>query len=116
MAAFGLMYWEMESLVDFVHIEYFEYEELLIFNFGLYYFVMYGVLWLIMMFEGEVVRDVKLIIGYVHIGIEKNCEDKFYWKVILFVEWMDYFFYYFNVMVYCGAVEMLIGFDVLLRV
>ena len=35
-------------------------------------------------------RDVKPIIGYVHTGIEKSCEDQQYWKVIPFVERMDY--------------------------
>ena len=46
--------------------------------------------------EGEVVRDIKPIIGYVHTGIEKTCEDKAYWKVIPVVERMDYLSYYFN--------------------
>ena len=46
--------------------------------------------------EGEVVRDIQPIIGYVHTGIEKSCEDQEYWKVITFVERMDYLAYYFN--------------------
>ena len=41
-------------------------------------------------------RDVVPIIGYVHTGIEKSCEDQQYWKVIPFVERMDYLSYYFN--------------------
>src|SRR3954463_8002818 len=52
------------------------------------------------------------IIGYVHTGIEKSCEDQSYWKVIPFVERMDYLAYYFNAMAYCSAVEKLIGLDV----
>ena len=55
--------------------------------------------------EGEIVRDVKPIIGYVHTGIEKSCEDQQYWKVITFVERMDYLAYYFNAMAFCMAVE-----------
>ena len=58
--------------------------------------------------EGEVVRDVKPIIGYVHTGIEKSCEDQQYWKVITFVERMDYLSYYFNAHAYCMAVEPLL--------
>ena len=67
---------------------------------------------LITTLEGEVVRDIKPVIGYVHTGIEKNCEDKAYWKVIPLVERMDYLSYYFNAMAYCGSVETLIGIDV----
>ena len=63
---------------------------------------------LITTLEGEVVRDIKPVIGYVHTGIEKNCEDKAYWKVIPLVERMDYLSYYFNAMAFCGAVETLL--------
>ena len=72
----------------------------------------HGVLRLLTTLEGEVVRDVKPIIGYVHTGIEKTAEDKAYWKVIPVVERMDYLSYYFNAMAYCGAVETLIGLEV----
>ena len=62
--------------------------------------------------EGEVVRDIKPIIGYVHTGIEKTAEDKAYWKVIPVVERMDYLSYYFNAMAFCGAVETLLDVEV----
>ena len=62
--------------------------------------------------EGEVVREIKPIVGYVHTGIEKTAEDKAYWKVIPVVERMDYLSYYFNAMAYCGAVESLLGVEV----
>ncbi|HEY2319379.1 MAG TPA: NADH-quinone oxidoreductase subunit D, partial [Solirubrobacteraceae bacterium] len=62
--------------------------------------------------EGEIVRDIKPIIGYVHTGIEKTAEDKSYWKVIPVVERMDYLAYYFNAMAFCGAVETLLDVDV----
>ena len=58
--------------------------------------------------EGEMVRDVKPIIGYVHTGIEKSCEDQQYWKVITFVERMDYLAYYYNAMAFCMSVERLL--------
>ena len=67
---------------------------------------------LLVTLEGEVVRDVKPIIGYVHTGIEKTCEDKAYWKVIPVVERMDYLAYYFNAMAFCGAVETLLDVEV----
>ena len=45
---------------------------------------------LLVTLQGEVVRDIKPIIGYVHTGIEKTAEDKSYWKVIPVIERMDY--------------------------
>ena len=62
--------------------------------------------------DGEVVRDVKPVIGYLHTGIEKTAEDKSYWKVIPVVERMDYLAYYFNAMAYVGAVETLLDVEV----
>ena len=62
--------------------------------------------------EGEVVRDLKPIIGYVHTGIEKTVEDKSYWKAIPVVERMDYLAYYFNAYAFCGAVETLLDLEV----
>jgi NADH-quinone oxidoreductase subunit D len=73
------------------------------------------VLRLLVTLEGEVVRDLKPIIGYVHTGIEKTAEDKSYWKVIPVVERMDYLAYYFNAMAFCGAVERLLDIEVPLR-
>jgi NADH-quinone oxidoreductase subunit D len=70
------------------------------------------VLRLIVDLEGEVVRDLKPVIGYVHTGIEKSCEDKSYWKVIPFVERMDYVSYFFQMEAYCGAVERLVGLEI----
>ncbi|TMM18124.1 MAG: NADH-quinone oxidoreductase subunit D [Actinobacteria bacterium] len=81
--------------------------ELLTLNFGPHHPATHGVLRLLVTLEGEVVRDIKPIIGYVHTGIEKTAEDKSYWKVIPVVERMDYLAYYFNAMAFCSAVETL---------
>jgi NADH-quinone oxidoreductase subunit D len=62
--------------------------------------------------EGEVVKDLKPVVGYVHTGIEKSCEDKSYWKVIPFVERMDYLSYFFNMHSFCSAVETLLELEV----
>ena len=80
-----------------------ETHELLTLNIGPHHPATHGVLRLIATLEGEVVRDVKPIIGYVHTGIEKTAEEKSYWKVIPVVERMDYLSYYFNAMAYCCA-------------
>jgi NADH-quinone oxidoreductase subunit D len=87
-------------------------DELFTLNMGPHHPATHGVLRLLTTLEGEVVRDVKPIIGYVHTGIEKSCEDEQYWKVITFVERMDYLAYYFNATVYCMAVERLLGIEV----
>jgi NADH-quinone oxidoreductase subunit D len=89
-----------------------ETHELLTINIGPHHPATHGVLRLLATLEGEVVRDCKPIIGYLHTGIEKTAEDKAYWKVIPVVERMDYMSYYFNAMAYCGAVETLLGIEV----
>src|SRR5207245_10682371 len=71
-----------------------------------------GGLRLLCTLEGEIVREMKPIVGYVHTGIEKSCEDQSYWKVIPFVERMDYLSYYFNAMAFCMAVERLLDLEV----
>ena len=86
--------------------------ELLTLNFGPHHPATHGVLRLLVTLQGEIVRDLKPIIGYVHTGIEKTAEDKSYWKVIPIVERMDYLSYYFNAMAYCGAVEALVEVEV----
>jgi NADH-quinone oxidoreductase subunit D len=87
-------------------------DELLTINFGPHHPATHGVLRLLTTLEGEVVRDVTPIIGYVHTGIEKSCEDQQYWKAITFVERMDYLAYYFNSMAFCMAVEKLLDIEV----
>jgi NADH-quinone oxidoreductase subunit D len=83
-------------------------DELFTINIGPHHPATHGVLRLLTTLEGEIVRDVKPIIGYVHTGIEKSCEDQQYWKAITFVERMDYLVYYFNAMAFCMAVERLL--------
>ena len=82
-------------------------QELLTLNFGPHHPATHGVLRLLVTLQGEVVRDIKPIIGYVHTGIEKTAEDKSYWKVIPVIERMDYLAYHFNSLAYIGAVETL---------
>jgi NADH-quinone oxidoreductase subunit D len=89
-----------------------ESNEILTLNIGPHHPATHGVLRLLTTLEGEVVRNIRPIIGYVHTGIEKTAETKQYWKVIPVVERMDYLAYYFNAMAYCGAVENLLGIEV----
>jgi NADH-quinone oxidoreductase subunit D len=86
--------------------------ELMTINIGPHHPATHGVLRLLCTLEGEVVHEIKPIIGYVHTGIEKSCEDQEYWKAITFVERMDYLAYYFNAMAFCMAVETLLDEEV----
>ena len=70
--------------------------EVMTVNIGPHHPATHGVLRLVVDLEGEIVRECRPVIGYVHTGIEKSCEDKSYWKVIPFVERMDYVSYFFQ--------------------
>jgi len=87
-------------------------EELFTINIGPHHPATHGVLRLLTTLQGEYVQRLVPIIGYVHTGIEKSCEDQEYWKVIPFVERMDYLAYYTNAAVYCRAVEQLLGLEI----
>ncbi len=112
-------YREMEESVELSHMKQpfgaqdLEPEsELLTLNMGPHHPATHGVLRLLVTLEGEVVRDLKPIIGYVHTGIEKTAEDKPYWKAIPVMERMDYLAYFFNAYAFCGATETLLDLEV----
>jgi NADH-quinone oxidoreductase subunit D len=86
--------------------------ELMTINIGPHHPATHGVLRLLTVLEGEHVVETTPIVGYVHTGIEKSCEDQQYWKAITFVERMDYLAYYFNAYAYCAAVETLLDEEV----
>ncbi len=86
--------------------------EMLTINLGPHHPATHGVLRLLCTLEGETVQNVQPIIGYVHTGIEKSCEDQEYWKAITFVERMDYLAYYFNAYAFCASVENLLDEEV----
>ena len=72
----------------------------------------HGVLRLITELDGEVIIDTHPVIGYLHTGIEKQCENKTYWQGITLVTRMDYLSPYFNTHAYCMAVERLLDLEV----
>jgi NADH-quinone oxidoreductase subunit D len=72
----------------------------------------HGVLRLITELDGEVIRDLHAVIGYLHTGIEKQCENKTYWQGITLVTRMDYLASYFNIHAYTMAVERLLELEV----
>jgi NADH-quinone oxidoreductase subunit D len=107
-----LTYREIEASHEISHIEHEGEQELLTLNLGPHHPATHGVLRLLTTLEGEVVRDIVPMIGYVHTGIEKTAEDKAYWKAIPVVERMDYLAYFFNAMAFCGAVETILDLEV----
>ena len=52
--------------------------EIMTVNVGPHHPATHGVLRLVVDLEGEIVRECRPVIGYVHTGIEKSCEDKSY--------------------------------------
>lgn len=72
----------------------------------------HGVLRLVLTIEGEIVRDVKPVIGYLHTGMEKECEDQNWRQAVTIVTRMDYLSPFFNELAYSMAVEKLLGIDV----
>jgi NADH-quinone oxidoreductase subunit D len=87
-------------------------QELLTVNFGPHHPATHGVLRLVVSLQGEVVQELKPVMGYLHTGIEKSCEDQSYWKVIPFVERMDYLSYFFQMEAFCGAVERMLDMEI----
>nr|WP_217914345.1 NADH dehydrogenase (quinone) subunit D [Miltoncostaea marina] len=72
----------------------------------------HGVLRLITELDGEVIRDIHPVIGYLHTGIEKQCENKMYWQAITLVTRMDYLASFFNIHAYTAAVERLLELEI----
>ena len=87
-------------------------QEILTINMGPHHPATHGVLRVIVTLQGERVIDLKPVMGYLHTGIEKSCEEKSYWKVIPFVERMDYLSYFFQMEAFCGCVERLVELEI----
>jgi len=72
----------------------------------------HGVLRVILELDGETVLKAKPVIGYLHTGIEKSCEDKTYSQCITLTDRIDYLAPLSNNLAFCLAAEKLIGIDV----
>jgi NADH-quinone oxidoreductase subunit D len=84
-------------------------EERLVLNMGPQHPSTHGVLRLVLELEGETVTQTRLVIGYLHTGIEKNAEYRTWTQGTTFVTRMDYLAPIFNETGYCLAVEKLLG-------
>jgi NADH-quinone oxidoreductase subunit D len=72
----------------------------------------HGVLRLVLEIDGEIVVRLYPEIGYLHTGIEKTCEAKFYQQVVPLTDRVDYLGPMANNLCYCLAVEKLLGLDI----
>lgn len=72
----------------------------------------HGVLRVLLELDGENVVKAIPDLGYLHTGIEKSCEDKTYSQAITLTDRMDYLNPLGNNLVYCLAVEKLLGLEV----
>src|SRR6202521_679449 len=71
----------------------------------------HGVLRILLELDGETVVKAVPDLGYLHTGIEKSCEDKTYSQVITLTDRLDYLSPLGNNLVYCLAVEKLLGLE-----
>jgi NADH-quinone oxidoreductase subunit D len=86
-------------------------DERIVVNMGPQHPSTHGVLRLILELEGETVTECRLVVGYLHTGIEKNLEYRTWTQGSTFVTRMDYLAPLFNETVYSLAVEKLLGIE-----
>jgi NADH-quinone oxidoreductase subunit D len=72
----------------------------------------HGVLRLLLEIDGETIVRIMPDIGYLHTGIEKTCEAKFYQQVVPMTDRIDYLCPLTNNLAYCLAVEKLLGLEI----
>ncbi len=89
-------------------VNYLETSELVL-NMGPQHPSTHGVLRLVLKLDGERVKAVECIIGYLHRGVEKIGENRTYTQFAPYVDRMDYVSAVANGLGYCLAVEKLIG-------
>ena len=91
---------------------YDELEERMVINMGPVHPATHGVLRLLLELDAETVVDCQPIIGYLHTGMEKECEDQNWRGAVTIVTRMDYLAPFFNEQAYSLAVEALLGIEV----
>ena len=86
-------------------------QERVVINLGPQHPSTHGVLRLVLELEGEQVTSARSVIGYLHTGIEKNCEYRNWTQGVTFVTRMDYLAPLHNETAYCLAAEKLLGIE-----
>jgi len=83
-------------------------DQTMVLNMGPQHPSTHGVLRLVLEIDGEIVVRMYPEIGYLHTGIEKTCEAKFYQQVVPLTDRIDYLSPMHNNLCYCLAVEKLL--------
>jgi NADH-quinone oxidoreductase subunit D len=84
----------------------------MVINMGPQHPATHGVLRLVLEIDGEIVVRLYPEIGYLHTGIEKTCEAKFYQQVVPLTDRVNYLDPLSNNLCYCLAVEKLLGLEI----
>ncbi len=84
----------------------------MVLNMGPQHPATHGVLRLVVEIDGETIVHVRPEIGYLHTGIEKTCEAKFYQQVIPLTDRINYLDPLSNNLCYCLAVEKLLDLEI----
>jgi NADH-quinone oxidoreductase subunit D len=84
----------------------------MVLNMGPQHPATHGVLRLVVEIDGEIIVKIRPEIGYLHTGIEKTCEAKFYQQVIPMTDRINYLDPLSNNLCYCLAVEKLLSLEI----
>jgi len=84
----------------------------MILNMGPQHPATHGVLRLVVEIDGEIIVRVYPEIGYLHTGIEKTCEAKFYQQVVPLTDRINYLDPLSNNLCYALAVEKLLNLEI----
>ena len=87
-------------------------DQTMVLNMGPQHPSTHGVLRLLLEIDGETIVRVRPDIGFLHTGIEKTCEAKFYQQVIPMTDRIDYLCPMTNNFTYVLAVEKLLGLEI----
>jgi len=87
-------------------------DKTMILNMGPQHPSTHGVLRVILEIDGENIVRIMPDIGYLHTGIEKTCEAKFYHQVVPLTDRIDYLCPMTNNLCYVLAVEKLLGMEI----
>src|SRR5260221_177747 len=87
-------------------------DKTMILNMGPQHPSTHGVLRLLLEIDGETIVRMMPDIGFLHTGIEKTCEAKFYQQVVPLTDRIDYLCPMVNNLCYVMAVEKLLGLEI----
>jgi NADH-quinone oxidoreductase subunit D len=85
--------------------------ERIVINMGPQHPSTHGVLRMVLELEGETVARSRVVVGYLHTGIEKNMEFRTWTQAVTFITRCDYLAPFSNELTYCLGVERLLDIE-----